>query len=78
MNFTTNMFAGFAGMLGVAMVIVNVIMAIFVYTDAERLAKTNPQMPKIFPAAVWALACLFTGIPALALYWAAHHSTLAK
>lgn len=58
--------------------LVGCVAAIGVYLDACRLRTANPAAVKIFSPLVWALLCLFGNIPALALYWAAHHSTLAK
>lgn len=73
-----NSFAGLAPLLLLCTVIVNVIVALAVYKDAKEVQGADARALKIMNPAVWALFCLFGSIPAFALYWVAHHSTLAK
>jgi hypothetical protein len=58
--------------------IVTLMVSIFVYKDAKAIQATSGHGVKIMPPEVWLLFCLVGSIPAVALYWAAHHSTLAK
>jgi hypothetical protein len=56
----------------------NILIALGVYQDAQQRTVSAHYQLKIFSPGPWALICLFGSIPALAVYWAAHHSTLAK
>jgi hypothetical protein len=58
--------------------VANLVIALGVRQDAELLQRTPPFRLKIFSANSWAIICLFLSVPALAVYWAAHHSTFAK
>lgn len=58
--------------------IANLAIAIGVYRDARLVLCSARMSLKIFSPAAWALICFFGSIPALAIYWAAHHSTLAR
>jgi hypothetical protein len=49
-----------------------------VYRDAHARRLESPESVKMLTPEMWGLACLFGSIPALAVYWAAPHSTLAK
>lgn len=70
--------ASAGGLIAILGIIVSIISAIGVYLDACRLQEKDRGSVKIFSPAVWALICLCGNIPALALYWAAHHTTLSK
>lgn len=69
---------GLGGVFVVCTALVNLIIAVGVYLDASALQRNDPASLKILPAGVWALVCLLGSVPALALYWAAHHSVWAK
>ncbi len=45
-------------------------LAVAVWRDAHR------RDPVLLGGGLWAASTLLLGLPALALYWAAHHSTL--
>jgi hypothetical protein len=72
------LFAGFAPLLMLCAAIVSIIAALAVLNDAKRILSVDASALKIMSPEVWALFCLFGNIPAFALYWVAHHSTLAK
>lgn len=73
-----NYFASISAILPVLYAIVCIVVAIAVHTDARRLAAADPLRVKVLSPELWALLCLFGSVPAVALYWAAHHSTLAS
>lgn len=60
------------------MTIINVAVAIGVFIDATTLARKTPTSLRILPPVLWALLCLFGGVPALALYWVANYSVWSK
>ena len=66
------------GPLIICAAIVTVLVLLSVYRDAQSLRQKAPASLKILSPEVWALVCLFGSIPALALYWAAHHSAWSK
>lgn len=74
----TNNITALAPLLILCAAIVNIIAAVAVFKDAKVLQSVDEGAVKIMSPEVWALFCLFGSIPAFALYWVAHHSTLAK
>jgi len=74
----SNNIASLAPLLLLCAAIVNIIAALSVYKDAKVIQSVDAGALKIMNPEVWGLFCLFGSIPALALYWVAHHSTLAK
>lgn len=58
--------------------IADIIIACGVYQDAEKLYNSASSRLRIFSPGQWAIICLFGSIPALAIYWVAHHSTFSK
>jgi hypothetical protein len=76
------------GLFVVGLYLANLVIAIAVYYDAlslnlfsrkaEILEASNRSELKILSPGGWAFVCLFLSLPALAVYWAAHHSTLGK
>jgi len=55
--------------------ILNIILAVAVYLDAERqIARQRPLF--FFGSGFWTIVVLVTGLLGLAVYWAMHHSTL--
>lgn len=64
-----------AAPLAIAYAVVMIIVALGVYQDAKRL---GPGALRILSPEIWALFCGFGSVPAVALYWAAHHSTFGK
>jgi hypothetical protein len=56
-----------AGVLGP---LLHLVLAVAVWRDARGRA------PVLLRGGLWAASTLLLGLPALALYWAAHHSTL--
>jgi hypothetical protein len=78
MNTISSIVAALGGPIIICAAIVNIFVALGVYRDAQQLNQNDPSSVKILSPAMWALVCLFGSIPALALYWAAHHSTWSK
>ncbi|AKC82257.1 hypothetical protein IMCC26134_04800 [Verrucomicrobia bacterium IMCC26134] len=74
----SSLIASFGGPLFICAAIVSIFVSFGVYRDAQRLKQNNPVSVKILSPGIWALVCLFGSIPALALYWAAHHSSWSK
>lgn len=67
---------GLVGLLAFLIVgIVNILFAIAIIKDAERLILRGGGLFLVGPG-LWSLATLFGGIPVVALYWAVHYSTL--
>ncbi len=56
--------------VGVLVPLLHVVLALVIWRDARG----RPTV--LAGRGVWAAAALLGGIPAVALYWAAHHSTL--
>lgn len=77
MNLLPNIHS-FDHVLLVGVVIINVFVAVCVHRDATGLQQKDPAQLKILPPLLWALVCLVGSVPALALYWAAHHSSLGN
>ncbi len=77
MNFTANI-AALAVPLVICTVVAHLIVSIFIYKDAKAIQATGERAIKIMPPEAWLLLCIFGNVPAYALYWAAHHSSLAK
>jgi hypothetical protein len=65
-------------LFAVGILFANMVIALGVYRDAGALVRAPRGGPKIFSPGAWASICHFGSIPALAIYWAAHHSTLAR
>lgn len=61
--------------LGVLLPVLNVVFAGAVFLDSRRLVARGQKLV-LFGGPVWAAGTLLLGLPALALYWAAHHSSL--
>lgn len=61
--------------LGVLLPVLNVVFAGAVFLDSRRLVARG-QKPALFGGLIWAAGTLLLGLPALALYWAAHYSSL--
>jgi predicted branched-subunit amino acid permease len=55
--------------LGVIVPVLHLVLALAVWRDTRR------RRPVLAGGAVWAVTTLVLGLPAFALYWAAHHST---
>jgi hypothetical protein len=72
------LFQSLAAVFAVGIYAANIGIALGVYQDAHRLQHSAPGGLKVFSPGGWAMVCLFTSVPALAVYWAAHHSSLAK
>jgi len=67
---------GLVGLLALIIVgIVNILFAIAIIKDAERLILRGECLFLVGPG-LWSLATLLGGIPAVALYWAVHYSAL--
>jgi hypothetical protein len=77
-----------AGLFVIGLYLANLVIAMGVYDDATKLQlfvpnaelreASNRSKLKILSPGGWAFVCLFLSVPALAVYWAAHHSTLDK
>lgn len=65
-------------LVAIGIFITNIFVALGVLKDAQKLQSETGKELKLFTPNIWALICLFGSIPALALYWAMHHSTFAK
>ena len=65
------------GIAFLAMVCVNVLFAFGVTADAFRTRREYGRL-RFLPALLWFPAILCGGLPVVALYWLAHHSTLAR
>lgn len=65
----------FGALVILAASIINIIFAIAVKEDADRLIQRNECLFLVGPG-LWSLATLFGGITVVALYWAVHYSTL--
>jgi hypothetical protein len=66
------------GLYYVAAVVVPVLhllLAVGVFRNGRGLAAQG-RGPVLVSAGVWSVLTLVAGLPAFALYWAAHHSTL--
>lgn len=61
--------------MGVFVPVLHLVFAGAVFLDSRQLAARG-QRPVLLGGLVWALGTLLLGLPALALYWAAHHSAL--
>lgn len=61
--------------LGVLVPVLHLAFAGAVFLDSRQLAARG-QKPILLSGLVWALGTLLLGLPALAFYWAAHHSSL--
>lgn len=55
----------------------DVLIAVGVFQDARARLKAGKRVVILSPR-FWSVVCLFTTLPGLALYWAAHYSTFAK
>lgn len=64
--------------LAAGLVVTNILIAIGIFNDAREIRATSGKELKMFEPEVWTLIGLFGSIPGLAVYWAMHHSTLAK
>ena len=62
----------------VGLLVANNTIALGVFEDAHKLHASIKPGLRFFPPNSWALICLFGSIPAFAVYWAVHYSTLAK
>lgn len=71
-----SLIAAFGGPLAICYAIVCLLIGMGVFVDAKRVKEANRL--KILSPELWGLLCVFGFVPALALYWAAHHSTLSK
>ena len=78
MNTISAIVTALGGPIIICAAIVSVFVALGVYRDAQGLNKNAPASVKILSPGIWAFVCLFGSIPALALYWAAHHSKWSK
>ena len=78
MNTTSILLSSAATVFAVGLYVMNVLIALGVYQDAQKRTVSAHHELKLFSPGPWALICLFGSIPALAVYWLAHHSTLAK
>jgi hypothetical protein len=65
----------FGALFVLAACIINIVFAIAVKQDADRLVKIDGCLFLVGPG-LWALATLFGGVTVVALYWAVHYSTL--
>jgi H+/Cl- antiporter ClcA len=75
---TINELMGFLGVLfAIGVMVAKVLIAMGLYQDALQ-RQVGGRRLLFFSPAVWALVGLFCSIPAVAVYWAAHHSTLAQ
>lgn len=66
----------FGGPIAICYAITCLLVGVGVLVDSRRVQETGRL--KILSPEVWALVCVFGFVPGLALYWAAHHSTLSK
>jgi hypothetical protein len=57
--------------------IADVLIGIGVFRDASERKNAGKKVLVLNPV-YWSLVCLFTSLPGLALYWAAHYSTFSK
>ena len=73
-----SLISAFGTIFAIGIFFANIIIAIGVYSDAEKMFRSVRKELKIFSPGSWALICLFGSLPALAIYWAAHYSTFAK
>lgn len=76
-----SLFGPLSGMAGVLLAVLtlsfHVIVAIGIHRDAmERTYRSQPLA--VLGPWQWTIVGLVGGLPALALYWLAHHSTLSK
>lgn len=65
----------FGALVILAASIINIVFAIAVKQDADRLTQRDGCLFLVGPG-LWALATLFGGVTVVALYWAVHYSTL--
>jgi len=65
----------FGALVILAASIINIVFAIAVKQDADRLIRRSGCLFLVGPG-LWALATLFGGVTVVALYWAVHYSTL--
>lgn len=67
----------FALVFAVLAIVVQVFFAIAVYRDAEKIVADGGKT--VFVSGTWwTVAVLVGSLPAVALYWAIHHSTLRR
>ena len=59
-------------------VVLNILFAISVYTDVERLAREDKHRPVLVPGYVWAMATLIGGVFVAIGYWVVHRSSIAR
>ncbi|MDB6021338.1 MAG: hypothetical protein JWQ04_1195 [Pedosphaera sp.] len=63
--------------IAIAYVVLHVLFFSCIWNDAKRLELTG-RPPVLLPPFAWGLAALLTGLMAVALYWVAHYSNLAR
>jgi hypothetical protein len=78
MNITSILLSSVGTVFAVGLYVMNALIAFGVYLDAQKQTVSAHRDLKLFSPGTWGLICLFGSVPALAVYWAAHHSTLAK
>ena len=77
-NFKLNVSGGVFALVVIGVFLVlHIVFTVCVWKDADRLHYQG-RSTVILPAFIWGLTTLFFGLPALALYWAVHHSRLAR
>ncbi len=59
----------------IAVGIINIVFAIAIKQDADRLVQREGCLFLVGPG-LWSLATLFGGMTVVAIYWAVHYSTL--
>ncbi len=72
------LFASFGSVIAICYAIVAILVGFAVYSDAQALKANEPGRLRVLSPVLWGLLCAFGNVPALALYWAAHYSSLAK
>lgn len=59
-------------------IVMNGVLAAYVYNDARWLSETEPRRLKVLSPAAWAVVVFFGSLLAFGLYLAVHHTTLAR
>jgi hypothetical protein len=65
----------FGALVILAASIINIVFAVAVKQDADRLIQRDECLFLVGPE-LWSLATLFGGVTVVALYWAVHYSSL--
>lgn len=67
-----------ASLFAMGVFVANILIAYSVHRDAQALDAGATKRLMMFSPGGWAVVCLFCSVPALAVYWLMHHSTLSR